>query len=255
MSIYKNIYSLNYKPSTHLSSRNNIIDILTIKEKTSIFESLKSFEIDSTFITAFKTGTEYPDDIFSNKLLFNYKVIKNHSSKEITFKDVIGGYESYSYKENINFKWNISDEKLKIENYNCLKATTFFAGRKWIAWFTEQIPIWDGPYKFYGLPGLILKLYDTEEEFIWEMIGIKSSNGFSIFEETILEAQGFPIYNTTKEKYNKRIIAYRKNPIGNYLDSFPNDEKDDNFMRNFREYEKKEKEFLLKNNNSIELNK
>lgn len=32
------------------------------------------------------------------------------------------------------------------------KATCDFAGRKWIAWFTTEIPIQDGPYKFYGLP-------------------------------------------------------------------------------------------------------
>lgn len=36
-------------------------------------------------------------------------------------------------------------------------------GRQWIAWFTNEIPFQDGPFKFYGLPGLIVKLEDSED--------------------------------------------------------------------------------------------
>jgi GLPGLI family protein len=60
-------------------------------------------------------------------------------------------------------KWNIVEEVKMIKNYTCLKATTEFRGRKYIAWFTPDIPISDGPWKFKGLPGLILSI--TDEDF------------------------------------------------------------------------------------------
>ncbi len=64
-------------------------------------------------------------------------------------------------------KWNICNET-KVENgFNMQKATTDFGGRKWIAWFTQDIPISEGPYKFRGLPGLILKIEDDKHNFIY----------------------------------------------------------------------------------------
>ena len=33
-----------------------------------------------------------------------------------------------------------------------------------------------GPYKFGGLPGLILRIQDSEEQYIWEAIGFERSN-------------------------------------------------------------------------------
>lgn len=57
-------------------------------------------------------------------------------------------------------KWQILPETQKIENYNCQKATANFGGRIWEAWFSKELPFPDGPYKFHGLPGLIVKLED-----------------------------------------------------------------------------------------------
>ncbi|MDP1842233.1 MAG: GLPGLI family protein [Sediminibacterium sp.] len=59
-------------------------------------------------------------------------------------------------------KWNIVEETKMIKNYTCLKATTEFRGRKYTAWFTPDIPISDGPWKFKGLPGLILSIADED---------------------------------------------------------------------------------------------
>jgi GLPGLI family protein len=41
-------------------------------------------------------------------------------------------------------------------------ATTKFGGRNWTAWFCEQIPFQEGPYKFRGLPALIFEISDNE---------------------------------------------------------------------------------------------
>jgi len=66
------------------------------------------------------------------------------------------------------FEWKIKEETKSIKDYKVQKATTTFAGRDYIAWFAPEIPISDGPYKFNGLPGLILEIYDTEKYWNFE---------------------------------------------------------------------------------------
>ncbi|WP_407481436.1 GLPGLI family protein [Elizabethkingia meningoseptica] len=73
----------------------------------------------------------------------------------------------YHIKTKDEMSWNISDQ-IKTENgFKMQKATTHFGGRNWIAWFTPDIPISEGPYKFRGLPGLILKIEDDKQNFIY----------------------------------------------------------------------------------------
>jgi GLPGLI family protein len=64
-----------------------------------------------------------------------------------------------------NIAWEITDETKKIGEYKCTKATGRFRGRDYTAWFAEEIPISSGPWKLFGLPGLILEAYDSKMEF------------------------------------------------------------------------------------------
>jgi GLPGLI family protein len=59
-------------------------------------------------------------------------------------------------------KWEILPETRQILQHNCSKATTEFRGRKYTAWFAPDLPIPEGPWKFKGLPGLILGLEDED---------------------------------------------------------------------------------------------
>ena len=62
-----------------------------------------------------------------------------------------------------SIQWKFSPkESTSILGYECNKATADFAGRKYTAWFTSELPLPFGPYKFGGLPGLILKIEDSE---------------------------------------------------------------------------------------------
>jgi GLPGLI family protein len=79
----------------------------------------------------------------------------------------------FGYDDPVKFTWNIQPEKQKIGEYNTQKATTEFGGRKWTAWFSSDIPFQDGPYKFYGLPGLIVKIEDDEKNYSWMLSGNK----------------------------------------------------------------------------------
>ncbi|SFJ06271.1 GLPGLI family protein [Myroides guanonis] len=66
--------------------------------------------------------------------------------------------------------WEISRE---LEDYNGLqvqKATSKIGGRQWTAWFTKEIPLIDGPYKFKNLPGFVVKVMDSEEDYVFEFL-------------------------------------------------------------------------------------
>ncbi len=66
--------------------------------------------------------------------------------------------------------WTIDDTNAKkILGYNCIKATTNFRGSSFTAYFTRELPYSAGPFKFYGLPGLILDIREDNKNYnIWK---------------------------------------------------------------------------------------
>ena len=62
-------------------------------------------------------------------------------------------------------QWKLYQDTLTIAGYLCHKATAKVAGREWEAWYTLQIPINDGPWLLWGLPGLILHAKDSNAYF------------------------------------------------------------------------------------------
>lgn len=77
--------------------------------------------------------------------------------------------------------WEIQSDTMSILGYACQKATCRWRGRDYTAWFTEEIPISDGPYKFFGLPGLIVSVEDSTGEYGWLLQGIEKPVGKRIY--------------------------------------------------------------------------
>lgn len=67
------------------------------------------------------------------------------------------------------FAWELLPETDSVGGYLCQKAETEYKGRNYEAWFCPEIPIDAGPYKFRGLPGLILKVEDETGDYAWEL--------------------------------------------------------------------------------------
>lgn len=58
-------------------------------------------------------------------------------------------------------EWNTNyTETDTVGKYICHKATAKYRGTTLIAYYTNEIPVPAGPYKFGGLPGLIVMLYN-----------------------------------------------------------------------------------------------
>lgn len=73
--------------------------------------------------------------------------------------------------------WDILSDTCTILGYHCTKAETNYKGRHWIAWYTEDIPIDQGPWFLCGLPGLILKANDVYDQWIFKAVGMKQIDG------------------------------------------------------------------------------
>lgn len=67
-------------------------------------------------------------------------------------------------------EWQYSDtDTLTIAGYLCHKANTLFAGRQYRVWYNTDVPMPYGPYKFFGLPGLVMKIEEENGLFVWEL--------------------------------------------------------------------------------------
>lgn len=93
----------------------------------------------------------------------------------------------YQHEEPVlEMKWLISSEHKIILGYDCQLATVSFRGRDYKAWFTTDIPLSYGPWKFHGLPGLILEVADTKNDYHFTATGIehaKDDRNIMMFDE------------------------------------------------------------------------
>ncbi|MDR6403523.1 GLPGLI family protein [Chryseobacterium ginsenosidimutans] len=67
--------------------------------------------------------------------------------------------------------WKIEENSTRtILKYKCIKATTSFRGSNITAYFTRELPYSAGPFKFFGLPGLILDVrVDGKSYDMWKV--------------------------------------------------------------------------------------
>jgi GLPGLI family protein len=258
-------YELTYRPSKDSAKLEKEMTVLDIDQNKSLYQSYKNIQIDSIASVLIKEAskTGFPDfkRIGNRRTQFTHQISKSYPIREVLYKDRIS-MDYYSYRENPEMVWKISDEKQKIGTYNAQKAIADFGGRKWIAWFTTEIPFPDGPYKFYGLPGLIVKVGDEEGNYSWELKGNRKTDQIaeaSSVEGLMSKTGLFVSKEITKEKFTEKYEQYKKDPLAGMrqmLGQIPSDVKlsdESSLSKEMREAEKQMKENLAKNNNSIEL--
>jgi GLPGLI family protein len=137
------------------------------------------------------------------------RVVKNIDRAEILF-----GITSFSGKE-VLFRdslfpmvWNLEKDDKMIDSFQCFKATTYFKGRNYIAWYCPKIPLPDGPWKLGGLPGLILEAYDENKDLYFMAKGIQFGRQL-IPPVAFRDFQQFPDY-PGYIKYMKNVLEKLK---------------------------------------------
>lgn len=129
------------------------------------------------FSANWKDKDSYPapaSDPFPRLTAYLYK---NYPQGRMTVADrLVTDY--YQYEEDMNLQeWDLQEDSTKtILGYECQKATCKFRGREWTAWFALDVPISDGPWKFSGLPGLIMEVYDRGNQQYFCINGMQKVN-------------------------------------------------------------------------------
>lgn len=113
------------------------------------------------------------------------------------------------------FEWKLLDSQKDVLGYSCQKATCRFRGRDYVAWYAADIPLRYGPYKFGGLPGLILEMSDTQNDYKWKCIAIKKGNN-KWYVNRNKSSKGKNI-DMTRERARKMVARYYQDPAGALL--------------------------------------
>ena len=164
------------KDSTSIVSQNTF---LNIDGDNSIFFSEAPYLADSIMASNDRLGKKTNFKSLPSDLLGCY-IKKKLSNKEIVYYSDEFDEHEFKYSEKPEFIWKISSESKEILGTKVFLATTQYAGRKYSAYFSPEIPIQDGPYKFLGLPGLILEIYDEKMDHHFLAIGISKDKKISI---------------------------------------------------------------------------
>jgi GLPGLI family protein len=150
--------------------------ILLINDKKSYFMSRTAFQKDTmaqknkqplSITEALEMRKKFP------KVRVKFEIEKSKSENNYAYYEKIYTTTYRSKYKNDAIVWKLVNEKKDIAGYNCRRAETKFAGRNYTAWYSEEIPMSDGPYKFQGLPGLILEVTDEKKQHSFIMKGLE----------------------------------------------------------------------------------
>lgn len=139
--------------------------------------------------------------------LFIYDAVYADYLAGITTFTARVGAQDYLYEEPIpEMSWSFSDGVREIEGHTCHLAECDFRGRHYFAWYCEELQFPYGPYKFGGLPGLILALYDSERQYEFTFSKMEST------ESPIIRFE-YDYVVTDRKKLNKISNEFLHNPV------------------------------------------
>lgn len=132
----------------------------------------------------------------------SYQIVKSKNGDLNVFDYGASALTRIQYEDKLGkLSWQLEEGTDTISGYTCEKATLSFRGRSYTAWFTTDIPISEGPWKLSGLPGLILRLADSDQLFSFEMIGLTQPQKTLPFE--ILKSEYLVV---SREDYRKQLL-------------------------------------------------
>lgn len=165
-------YSFKFKNHPSQKQYNEDIRVVQIGKAVVKDYSEIVYHYDSLATENFKKGMMTKNNPYATFPceIFNYTKEKRRQEK---YRMILNAGVLCYPSEWKEFNWIYSgDEPVDFAGYTCNKAGVKFAGREYVAWYTLDLPIPFGPYKFYGLPGLIVKLEETTGMYIWEMCSL-----------------------------------------------------------------------------------
>ena len=210
------MYELTYREDTnHLDRAKTEQMMLLIGDEVSLFQSYIAYRNMNALRQAMRDGT------FTGKIhvksediaRYLYKVYKNHPEGKATMMDRVLMSGTFLYEEDYpSMTWEYTEDTATIAGHFTQKAVCKYGGRTWEAWFAPDLPFNDGPYLFCGLPGLIVKVADTQDHYRFEMLSAE------IPEEMYILGDDKDCIRTTKKAFFKAYDDNMANIIENGME-------------------------------------
>ena len=170
------------------------------------------------------------------------QVYKNSRTGETVFRDfysIGGAFEPCIVNDPLSpMAWKFSSETRKIGPYTCLRAQTVFRGRAYVAWYTEDLPITHGPWKFSGLPGALIEVESTDHVILFRMISVQTNAGKPVRRPTDGRVLTMKEYVKRKESSTEDLINAIKAKLPRGAEVTVNTAGDYNLETNFDSTEK-----------------
>ncbi|MBZ9629696.1 GLPGLI family protein [Salegentibacter sp. LM13S] len=208
--------SYSYKATYRLEYQENSTDTNSIKSEIGVLYLGKDHSRYSSLGKAVKDSLENmtnPETIrmdeYNQMTDFKYTIFKDYQDNKIILAEKVFQYE-LKYKQDLKqIDWEIQPEKKEILGFSVQKATGTFAGRNYIAWFAPDLPFSDGPYKFSGLPGLILEISDLQGHYDFSL------TGFQELEKPVDKLLNLDSYKAVSQQELDQVRDdYNRDPIG-----------------------------------------
>ena len=210
----------------------------------------------------------------SNAGKVEYTVNKTYPDFKTNLNTTLG-QNRFNVSESKSMNWKIEPQKKKIDKLDAQKATLDFGGRSWTAWFSQDFPFQDGPYKFHGLPGLILEMEDSTGTHIFKFAGSKKFDEVEKVEKKDIEntvpggrvvrignMAGGKELEVTEDQFIKQWKDYKNDPVKDMRQNLSrpgvkmkvniNGKEMTDPAEMLRNMEKYQKEIIKKDNNKIE---
>jgi len=190
---------------------------LQVTDNRTFFSSINSLKQDSVIRIVSRKAVNNGAGVFDFRgtpmpqTKFSYTVIQ--TNKNIQYFQRIA-MSLLSYKESVIKDWKLIDETKIINLIHCKKAEISYKGRNWIAWYSTEIPLPYGPYKFSGLPGLIIKITDDKGDYDFELVNSVSNSKLKNRLVSIHQSRYTNSTETTKAELEKTLQNFRENSLG-----------------------------------------
>ena len=115
-------------------------------------------------------GDDMPYIVTHEKIIY-----KDYKENALYYEEKID--HIFVCEELKQFNWQVINETDSLLGYQCTKAKTEYRGRAYTAWFTTELPFRAAPWKFHGLPGVVLKIDSKDEKVKMEAIRLKITEG------------------------------------------------------------------------------
>ena len=205
---YKATYQLEFQEdSTDENSLKSEAGVLYLSEEQSRYSSLGKAIKDS--LENMTNPVVMRMDEYNQMTDFKYAIYKGYQDNELILAEKVFQYE-LKYKQDLKqIDWEIQPENKEILGFSVQKATGNFAGRNYIAWFAPELPFSDGPYKFSGLPGLILEISDLKNHYHFSL------TAFQELVNPVDKVLNLDSYKTVSQQELDQVRDdYNRDPIG-----------------------------------------